>query len=345
METLFREALAHQNAGRLEEAEQLYRRVVGWRPDWVLGNLGILLRKQGRLAEAEEVLRQALAANPESLAARHALGMTLLQLGRYAEGWPLYEARHQMYSRPTAPLPEWRGESLAGKRMVVVSEQGFGDQILLARFLPLLAERAAEVSLYVSPVLRRLFSQLPVRIETAAGWDGVEGDVWASIGSIPRWLEAGPDDAPAPYLAAAPDPAAGGVGLMLSGGAGNPNPQRIPDARAARAIRGLASFVDLDPAVSGARDFAETAGIIQGLDLVVSVDTSVAHLAGALGKPCVVLMPRPATDWYAGWDDDRSPWYPGMRLIRQRSPGDWAGVISALATRLKDTSGCQGSGC
>jgi ADP-heptose:LPS heptosyltransferase len=98
----------------------------------------------------------------------------------------------------------------------------------------------------------------------------------------------------------------------------------------AQAIRGLADFIDLDPEVTGARDFAETAAIIAGLERVVSVDTATAHLAGALGKPCWILLPRPAGDWYTNWHDDRTPWYGSARTIRQSRPGDWTGVLVGL---------------
>lgn len=335
MEAIFREALACQNAGRLDEAERLYRSLGDWRPALVRGNLGMVLRGLGRLAEAEVALRQALAPDPSNVAVRHALGMTLLQLGRFNEGWPYYEARHQLYPRPAAPFAEWRGEPLSGRRIVVIGEQGFGDQILFARFLPRLAAEGAEVSLFVSPGLRRLLGTLPVRIETAHSWEDVRADTWVSIGSIPGRLNLAPKDAPTPYLVAPPTSGRGGVGLMLNGGDRNPNPRRIPDAAVAHAIRGLGAFVDLDPQVSGARDFADTAQIIAGLDVVVSVDTSVAHLAGALDKPCYVLAPRPASDWYTDWAGDGSPWYRSLRLIRQRTPGDWSGVVRELAAVLE----------
>jgi hypothetical protein len=169
---------------------------------------------------------------------------------------------------------------------------------------------------------------------------GVEVDVWASLGSVPCWLEAGPEDAPAPNLTAPPPAGAPrGIGLMLEGGLRNPNNDRLPGRGVATAIRGLRPFVDLSPEASGAQDFQDTAAIISGLEGVVTVDTSVAHIAGALGKPCWILLPRPAVDWYSRWDSDRTPWYPSARLVRQRSPGDWAGVISELAERLPADSG------
>jgi hypothetical protein len=336
MESVFREALAHHNAGRLEDAEALYRRAAGWRPSWTLGNLGIILRTTGRLEEAEAVLRRALADEPGSAPIRHSLGMTLLQLGQYVEGWRCYEARHELTPLPAVPLPRWRGESVAGKRVLVVAEQGFGDQMLLARFIPLLAERAAEVIVAAPRVLVRLFEPLPAQVYNPVSWDAVDGDLWTPMGDVPRWLEVGPADAATPPVLgppAATDPH--GLGLMLEGAALNANnARRLPPDNVARAIRGLAPFVDLSPAATGVKDFADTAAIVAGLERVVTVDTSVAHLAGSMGKPCWVLLPRVAIDWYTSRTDDRSPWYPSVRLLRQPEPGNWARVISDLAAVL-----------
>lgn len=186
MESIFNEGVAHQKAGRLEEAEACYRQVIAWNPVWVLGNLGVILRTTGRLDEAEAVLRESLAIDPTHAQTRHTLGMTLLQLGKYAEGWALYEARHELLYRPTAPLPEWRGESLRGKRILVVAEQGLGDQILFSRFIPLLAQQAADVRLAVARPLVGLLSQLPAEVFNPPNLNGETADVWASMGSVPR---------------------------------------------------------------------------------------------------------------------------------------------------------------
>jgi hypothetical protein len=335
MESIFQEGVAHQKAGRLEEAEACYRRTVSWNRAWSLGNIGVICRITGRLGEAEQVLREAIQADPSNQNLRHTLGMTLLQLGQYAEGWAHYEARHQILHRPTAPFPEWQGESLAGQRILILAEQGLGDQILWSRFIPLLAQQAAEVRLAVAQPLVPLLEQLPAMVFNAQAFDDQPVDLWASIGSVPRWLGAGPDDAPAPTLRPAnPGREPAGVGLMLQGGPRNPNPARVPTGAVAKAIRGLGDFVPLEPEASGARDFAETAALMAGLERVVSVDTSVAHLAGSLGKPTIILMSRPAVDWYSHWKDDRTPWYPSARIVRQAAPGNWAGVIAGVAMAL-----------
>lgn len=335
MEALFRQALAAHKAGRLDEAEALYRRNAAWKPQWTLGNLGVILRTTGRLEEAEAVLRAALAAEPTQATVRHTLGMTLLQEGKWAEGWALYEARRELLPLPAPPpLPEWRGESLAGKRLLVVGEQGLGDQIMLSRFLPLI--EADEVALACSRPLVRLLSALPVKVFNPETWDGVAADCWTYMASVPRWLELGPQDAPAPFLPCPPRPSAG-TGLMLQGEPSNTaNLYRLPGPAVAEAIRGLGDFVDLSPEATGAADFAQTAAIVAGLERVVTVDTSVAHLAGAMGKPCWVLASRPMMDWYLNWSGEGCVWYPSYRILRQPSPGDWAGVVARLAAMLAE---------
>ena len=335
MEELFQQAMALQTAGRLDEAEAVYRRIDGFRPEWVHANLGVIYRTTGRLEEAEAELRAALQADPDNLPAQHSLGMTLLQRGKYAEGWRWYAARFKVLPAPPPPpdMPEWRGGSLAGKRLLVIAEQGMGDQILLARFLPALD--ADEVYFAAARPLVSLLAPLVGEIGNPQGWEGIRADCWTYVGQVPRWLELGPADAPAPYLACPPRPRSG-FGLMLEGRPTNPNDaHRTPNAAAAQALRRLAPFVDLSPRASGARDFAETAGIVAGLEAVITVDTSVAHLAGAMGTPCFVMLPAIAIDWWANWSDDRTPWYPSVRTIRQRRPGDWAGVIAGVAQALR----------
>jgi hypothetical protein len=337
MHPLIHQGADHYNAGRLDEAEACFRQAIDLAPLPALLNLGVVCRITGRLDESAEFLRRALPLEPGSTAINYQLGMTLLQKGEYAQGWIHYEARHAMLPRVTAPFAEWKGEPLQGKRILIIAEQGLGDQVLWARFVPLLRMQAAEVGLAVARFLVPLFEGLADRVYNAQSFENAPYDVWASIGSVPRWLGAGPQDATAPYLPAVASRAATavhGVGLMLDGGDRNPNPARLPPAEVAEPLRALAPFVDLSPRVTGATDFGRTAAIMAGLERIVSVDTSVAHVAGAMGKPCAVLLPRPARDWWANWHDDRTPWYPTLRTIRQPKPGDWNSVLAGLGTAL-----------
>ena len=331
MEDEYQRALALQTAGRHADAEALYRRILDYRPDSVRHNLAAILRTTGRLDEAEAMLRAALAINPNRPNSRFSLGMVLVQAGAYAEGWAMLEARRQVLRLPMPPsLPEWRGEALAGRRLIVVGEQGFGDQILLARFAGLVD---GAVTLAVSRVLLSVLGDLPVDLAyPAEGWDALAGDCWAYAGSIPHLLGGlTPDDAPRQYIHR-PSRGGGGLGLMLEGGAlTGSNPLRTPPPEVAARIRGLAEFTDLSPQATGAADFAATADIIAGLDAVITVDTSVAHLAGAMGKPCWVMMGHPAIDWHTRWRDDGSDWYPRLRTLRQPVRGDWASLVGEVA--------------
>lgn len=332
MESRFQQALALQRQRRLEEAEAAYRALGDYRAEAVQANLGVLYRMAGRLDEAEAALREAHRLDPANAHVLHSLGMTLLQAGRYAEGWRCYAARLQVRKMAPPPpgLPEWRGESLAGRRLMVVAEQGLGDQILLARFLS--ATDAEETVYACARPLARLLKPLATEITHPADWGpGLRADCWTYAGLIPMWLELGPADAPAPYLPCPSRPDAAGFGLMLQGAADNANnANRLPPPEVAEALRGLADFVDLAPEASGARDLADTALTVAGLEAVVTVDTSTAHLAGAMGKPCHVLMAAHTIDWWSNRRDDRSSWYPSVRLIRQAAPGDWAGVVERV---------------
>jgi hypothetical protein len=239
------------------------------------------------------------------------------------------------------PFPEWRGQELAGKRIVVFPEQGFGDSIQFARFAPQLAALGARVTLLAEPGLFRLYRDSFEAVEVIAANGPVEfpdPDYWAKICSLAYRFGVTPRTIPAaPYLKARqppPQPAPGRrVGVMANG---NPRHKRdllrsLPEAQA-RVLLDLG--VSLHPADTQAYDFAETAALIETLDLVISVDTSVAHLAGALGKPCWVLLPAEKPDWRWMTGRTDSPWYPSIRLYRQATPGDWRPVLDAVRRDL-----------
>lgn len=285
----------------------------------------------------------------ETAASRASRGLKLLAEGEYSTGWPLFEARFEIgragLTKPALPYPEWAGEAVAGKQFVIWPEQGFGDQIQFARFALVLRDLGASVTLICYPALHRLLSQLEgVEVLAAAGAVTFpDPDYWAMAGSLPRWLTPSPEDIPAaPYLRAltqfTPARPVKRIGLVTRGSPAHANDaNRSLGAAAARRLADvLGATMSLDPAVTGAADFADTAAIIAGLDLVVTVDTSVAHLAGAMGKPCWVLLPAIGTDWRWMRTRSDSPWYPSIRLFRQPSPGRWDPVIEdvqkALAT-------------
>ncbi|MCR5879843.1 tetratricopeptide repeat protein [Phenylobacterium sp. J367] len=355
----FQEALARHRAGDLVGAERAYRAALAAGPNVnALGNLGLLLWRTGRLEEAEATLRAAAEAAPEMAALHYNLGRFLhsverfpeaearlreairldpglpnarldlgnlqLAMGQLSEGWALFEERPERRNSPARqlPFPEWRGEDLAGKRLLVWREQGLGDQIFAARFLQ--GTGAASVTLATLPSLSRLLAPLVDDVMLAVG-DVFFGqhDYWALPLSLPRWAAA----AQAPYLHGSPR-RSGRIGVVWRGNP-RPDPGRSLDPAQAARLLALPGAICLHPEDTGARDLQDTADLIAGLDVVVTIDTSVAHLAGAMGKRTIVLLQRYCSDWR--WTLD---WYPSVEIIKQPTPGDWAAVVDAVAARL-----------
>lgn len=331
-------------AGRYADAEAGYRAAVQAAPGLAMAHhdLGVLLKAVGRLDAARASLRTALSLAPGEPRTRHALGSVLLALGRYQEGWPLYDARHEVpelrIPKPQLPFPEWPGRDVRGRKLLLFPEQGFGDQIQYARFAPWLAARGADVTLLCRPQLHRLLDDsLDVRVIAAAGQvEFPDPDAWVMTGSLPGRCGLEPATLPsAPYLRAATRPPGGRIGVATRGNPGHSNDaQRSLPADVAAELLALPGAMSLEPEATGAKDFAETAAIVAGLDLVIAVDTAVAHLAGALGRPAWILLPRIFTDWR--WMEGRadSPWYPTARLFRQASPGDWSAVLAEVRRTL-----------
>lgn len=338
-------AYADLGAGRYAAAQsKLQALVEAHRESWAAHHaFGAVLANVGLAREAEPLLRTALELDPGNARTRFALSACLLAQGRYAEGWPLFEARHELPGarpKPALPFPEWRGEPLAGKRLLVWPDEGLGDQIHFARFLPVVQARAAEVALVCSAPLERLFAMSFAGPVIALGPKVryPSPDFWTTSGALAGlagpWPQAAP---PPPYLQAPPAAAPRGarIGVMTHGAPGHPNDvhRSLPAELAARLLA-LPGAISLDPGDTGVADFADTAAIIAGLELVISVDTSVAHLAGALGKPVWVLLARIGLDWRWGLEGETTAWYPSARLFRQRRIGDWAGVLDLVETEL-----------
>lgn len=313
------------------EALAALRHLRAERPDDAAAahNLAFLLSRQ-RDPAAEENYRAALELKPQSADTALALAFWLLREGRYAEGWPLHERRREV-ARVKLPLmpahrPEWRGEDLAGKRLLVVGEQGFGDQIMFARFHDELRRRGAELT-YIAPgPLQRLLGGVgAARLS--------EHDFWAYQQSLPRWLGVRLESVPAPKRLPVTWRRRGGVGVAPSGDRTNPRDgARSLDNRSSEWLLRLG--MDLRPEATGAADFLETAEIVAGLDLVITVDTAIAHLAASAGTPTWVLLPAVLPDWRWMYDRTDSPWYPSARLFRQHTPGDWASVMDDVTAAL-----------
>lgn len=270
-------------------------------------------------------------------------GEALLRDGCYAEGFRLVDEAWRIVQPREwldLPLPRWRGEDLRGRRFLISGEQGLGDQIMYARFARLLQARGAEVVWISDRRLSRLFT-LGMGLTAGAQDelpDGLEVSFYAPAGTLPAFffppLTAPPAE---PYIAVPPRAYRPGarIGVATRGDPAHlANHLRcLPDPLAAQLLA-LPGVVSLHPEDTGVADFYDTAEIVAGLDLVISVDTSVAHLAGAMGKPVWVLLSSVWSDWR--WQKDRtdSPWYPSARLYRQAVPGDWAGVLERVMTDL-----------
>ncbi|WP_327344014.1 tetratricopeptide repeat protein [Caballeronia glebae] len=373
-------------ANRSEEAQASLQRALELDPSYVEAwlNLGRVLEGLQRLDDAESAYRSGLAARPADPDLQANLALVLLAKGQFAEGWRLYESRFA--ARHGGPLawdsgfasPQWRGEALRGKSLVVVAEQGFGDTLQFCRYLPLLKAKGLK---HLTVVCERPLSRLIEEIEevdaciTRADASGLRAhDYWCFMMSLPLRFNTALDSIPAlvPYLRA-PDGLADAwktrlpgaspkVGLVWAGERRRDikNADAVDKRRSIHARQFLpllqvpgVSFVSLqlgattrpqieaipaeirpfDP-MSDVTDFADTAAIIENLDLVIAVDTSTAHLAGALNKP-VWMLSRFDQCWRWMTERDDTPWYPSMRLFRQTEPGEWESVIARAAHELR----------
>ena len=341
-------------------------------------NRGIALQSMLRLPEALESYRRAVALRPDYALAHWNESLCRLLMGDFEGGWREYEWRREVREFAPQyhdfPRPLWLGEQeVAGRTILLHAEQGFGDTLQFCRYASLLAARGARVILEVQPPLKSLLTRLsgPAMV-LAQGEPLPEFDLHCPLMSLPLACGTTLDTVPAAerYLTADPERVAAcsarlgntarpRVGLVWSG-----NPAHGNDyARSIALVDLLGSldgagvtFVSLqkdvrshDRATLAARadilhcgeelrDFDDTAAWIEAMDLVISVDTSVAHLAGALGKPVWVLLPY-APDWRWLLEREDSPWYPTARLFRQPRSGDWDGVLLAVACALTQESG------
>ena len=348
LDALIAWATTLREAERFDAAREVYRNATRAYPDSARAwqHFGALSGQLGHLGEAEAALRRALELVPADAATRYTLAGVLMTQGDYAEAWSFYAARFDLpdlniHRPPNFPYPQWRSWHAGGKQVLVFPEQGAGDQIQFVRFVPLLVEQGAHVTLLAPRPLYRLFSDSFPQARVIAAEGSVEfpdPDFWVASADLPGLTGATLETLPRPpYLhttAVWPAlPPGFKIGLATRGNPKLTQDRRrsLPNALVERLKRDLpGQVVSLHPEDSGAGDYADTAAIIAQLDLVVSVDTSVAHLAGALGKPCHLLVREFAADWRWMRGRDDSPWYPNTRLYRGGMDGDWSGAIERL---------------
>ncbi len=342
---------------------------VGW------SNLGVLYACMKREVEAEQCHRTAMSLDESYAIARFNLSYLLLRQGRFEEGWYCLEARN-WYAALAAHLvcPRWQGESLIGKSILISYEAGHGDMIQFCRYADVLkTQGATSITMICHPALKTLFAELE-SVDTVISFDEKiptsNWDFWTPPLSIPYYCKTRLDSIPAkiPYLRAPINsiekwaallPKEGlRVGLVWKGSTQfeNDADRSLPSLDVLAPLWTVAgvNFISLqkgageDEAVQPPRglplinlgpqlaDFADTAAVVMNLDLVICVDTAVAHLTGALGKPCWVLLPEYKTDWRWLIDRTDSPWYPGtMRLFRQPAMGVWGTVVAEVVSALE----------
>jgi len=337
-----------------------------------LNNRALALMQLGRVADARRALAAALELRPEDPRLHFALATAVLADGDMAAGWRLYECRKQL---PFDAAPRWLpGHPIAGKRVVLLSEQGLGDAIHFARYAPGVSALGAQVVLLVAAPLKPLLEGMWPGCEVATNLaEAGRVDLYCPMLSLPYTLgRAEPLPMTAPYLRADAgrlsywkgrlgEGNALRVGLAWAGNPAHPDDRRrsmplsllreafvaAAATHPAKGIRfvslqievrerdrsALASWPDIVDTSTEQRGLADTAALVETLDAVLCVDTSIAHLAGALGRPAFVMLHKNC-DWRWGLTGDTTPWYPSVRLLRQQRAGDWTPVFAQAIDAL-----------
>ena len=365
----------------LDEAEQCCTKALSIRGDHAPTQvtMGSIHIARDRAIEAEACFRQALRLNPRSGSAKYNLSMLILLRGDYKEGLELYESRFDALRGDIGCTPEiekllqddrrWHGEILSGQRLMIWTEQGFGDSLMMLRYLPLLKGRGAgAVSVQCERALERVVrsvSGLDPGVSCSESVSADEFDLHCPIMSLPFLFDTTLDSIPdrVPYLAI-PDELGEAwkarlssitkmkVGLAWAGSKilRDDAKRNIPLSLFEAVIRcGSAQVISLQKGegaeqvrewggeiedwMDDCHDFMDTAALVDNLDLVISVDSAMVHLAGALGKP-VWLLNRYGSEWRWGLESERSPWYPSMRIFGQRKGEGWDRVIAQVANEL-----------
>jgi tetratricopeptide (TPR) repeat protein len=360
--------------GRLDEAADNFQKALSLDANLPQSrcNMGLVQLRRGRLDEAEASLRAMIELRPDDAEAHYALSAALLLNGKLSEGWREYEWRWHCRGHASGnhkySFTQWNGEDLRGRSILLHCEQGFGDVIQFVRYVPMVAARGGRVILAVPPEIFPLVKDYPGAERVIAADELVPLDVQCPLLSLPLVFDTRLESIPAkvPYLWPEATRAeqwkqnVGSlsglkIGLVWGGRPTHANDHNrsiklldfapladVPGAifyslqkggPAAQAANPPANMRLINPADS-LHDFADTAALIANLDLVISIDSAVAHLAGAMGKPVWVLVPV-SPDWRWMLHREDSPWYPTMRLFRQTRHGDWQSPIAQMVDALR----------
>ena len=355
-------ALALKHAGRRAESLDGFRRAASLAPNdpVSLNNLGIALQESRHFGEALALFEKAIRLDPDDVDSHFHRAILWLVTGDFARGWPEYERRP---SRTASPIAAWDGSPLAGRTILLRSEQGFGDAIHFVRYAALVKALGGAVVLESRPELASLLATCPGVDRVVLVGAATEGiDVQTHLGSLPGIFGSNLSNIPAtiPYLHPEAErveswrhrlgPRTGlRVGIAWQGNrvhAGD-RQRSVDPAHFAEltAIPGVQLFslqfgatkpprFSLVDRTAELDFFLDTAALVKNLDLIITVDTAVAHLAGALGMPVWVALPY-APDWRWLLDRPDSPWYPTMWLVRQDALDRWDDVFSRIARELE----------
>jgi len=340
-----------------------------------LVNLSLIFVDMDDREKATACLLRALGLKHDHADGHLAMAQNLLAVGDFDPGWMEYEWRNQTEAGK-ATMPEmtsaaWNGMTIPTGKLLLVGDQGYGDTIQFARYIPMVAERCQEVIVGCSAEMEPLLTNIPGVTHYCHRWADVPGHAaHCRLSSLPYLFRTQVDTIPGqtPYMKANPERIAHWrerlaatlptgvrrIGLAWTGRPTHPNDRRrsLPlEQLVMLANAGPAAFVSLQKPMpprdretirrfagmtdlsDDLKDFGETAALIENLDLVITVDTSMGHLAGALGKPTWILIPK-AADWRWMLDREDSPWYPSVRLFRQQKPGVWAEPMARLHAAL-----------
>ena len=358
---------------KLLDAKICYEKALSLNPDdyEVMNNLGNTLQALNNTQEAIVYFKRAIAINPDFAQAHFNYAIACLLAGNYEVGWQEYEWGFATGQRSVsgANLTRWTGQDLNGKNLLVIAEQGVGDTIQFLRFMPILKKQGAIITLQCDSTLTRLLNNYFFldKVVDTIDFDMVNADYYVSMMSIPYILKISLETLPdtIPYLMTEitslrrwkkklENTVGYKAGIVWAG-----NPVHENDANRSCSLENFLDILKMDEvhfyslqkgAASqqidvlsdgeiedlneGLNDYADTAAAISCMDFVITVDTSVAHLAGALGKPVFLLLPF-APDWRWLLDREDSPWYPGMKLFRQEKPGDWPGVLRQVKCEIE----------